>query len=166
MVRTRNIFDPERTGPATPQAPPPQGPVSQADYAALTGVLVTPEKTLAFFSGSRPEYSKVLATGGKIAGATVSKIGPGSVEVTRQKKTVTVAIGQTVPLDANTVPGPAPAPVPAIPAPTPSSYAPQPNGITPISAAPAAGSPASTGSAADREAVLRRMMERRQRELR
>ena len=153
-LQTRNMFDSERqpgvVAAATPQ-PAVGAPVTQADYVALTGVLITSEKTLAFFSGSRPDYNKVLAVKGKIAGALISKIAESSIEVTRAGKHVTVAVGQTVPLDANSVPAPAPATMAATASPS----------LTGTSL-----NSSTNPTSSDREALLRRMMERRQRELR
>ena len=149
MLRTRNIFDPERQpGAATPSQV--SAAPSAGDYAALTGTMITAEKALAFFSGSRPDFNAVLSTGGKIAGTKITNITTDSVEVERGGKRVVIAIGQTVPLDANSVPGPAPAPSASTATPSTPSAAP---GSSPA--------PAS----ADREAVRRRMMEKRQQEI-
>jgi len=145
LVQTRNIFDPERR-PNAGGAPPQQAAPSGADYVALTGIMMTTEKTLAFFSGSRPEYSKVLSVSGTIAGTTVTKIATANIEVERDKKTITVAVGQTVPLDGSV---PVAAPVPTISTPSTSG----------------SGVPLISGLPSDKEALLRRMMERRQQEL-
>ncbi len=162
LVQTRNIFDPERMPGVvyTPAVNQPQTTTPVAgDYAALTGTLLTAERTLAFFSGSRPEYNKVISVGGRIAGASLKNIAPNSIEVERAGKRITVAVGQTVPLNSSAVPGPAPVPV-AIPVATPSPFTfNSPTGAVPsISAAPTPGT-------ADREALMRRMMEKRQQEL-
>jgi hypothetical protein len=156
LVRTRNIFDPKRNADSVlqsevaqvvrRQSPPPAAGV---EYAALTGILITNEKTVAFFSGSRPEYNKVLPVKAVIAGATISKITPGSIEVQRDGKPIAIAIGETVPLD-----GSAPAPAPYNQAPPPAT----------AGSNPAPSSDTSPGSS-DRDSVLRRMMERRQKEL-
>jgi len=147
LVRTRNIFDPDRRAmvPASVvQAAPPSPPITPADFVALNGVLMTSDRTLAFFSGSRPEYSKVLPVQGSIAGATLLKITPDSIVVDRNGKQITVAVGQTIPLDGS-APAAAPVPVDSTPA------SPQ----TSSSAAP-------PGNASE---TMRRMMERRQKEL-
>ena len=153
LLQTRNIFDPERQPGVTNTAPVQvQTTPSNPDYAALTGTMITAEKTLAFFSGSRTEYNAVLTTNGRIAGAKVTKITAESVEVERNGKRVTVAVGQTVPLDASSMPT-------AAPASTPSSA---------TTASPSNTSPNASSTSApsgDREAVMRRMMEKRQQEL-
>lgn len=151
VLKNRNIFDSQRQPGAQAQATPA---VTRADFAALTGIMVTPEKVLAFFSGSRPEFNAVVAPNGMIAGAVIMRIAPDFIEVKRGAKTVAVAIGNTVPLDANS----ASIPAPAMEAPT----SPAPSNPTTSTASPGA-SP--TGPAPDREAVMRRMMEKRQKEL-
>ena len=150
MVRTKNIFDPARlpmpTGaPVVRQtaAPPPK----PSDYVALTGIMVTSDTAVAFFTGSRPDYDKVLTLNGDIAGAKLTKITPSAIEVDRGGKKITVAVGQTVPFD-NSAPAAAPQPV-AAPADT-SSVSP----LAPTNAVPAGMSD-----------VMRRMMERRQQQL-
>ena len=153
LLQTRNIFDPERlpgitTAPAAAQTPSP----TAADYAALKGTLLAADKTLAFFSGSRAEFNKVLAVGGKIAGATVTQITFDFIEVEREGKRIRIAVGQTVPLNASALPGTAPTSAPASTFTTPTN--------TPRSTAAAP-----TPPLADREALMRRMMEKRQQEL-
>lgn len=153
LLRTRNIFDPERQPGATAAASVQSAP-GHGDFAALTGILVTPEKTLAFFSGSRPEYNSVLPVGGTITGARLTRISADTIEIERDGKHTLIAVGQTVPLDAASVPGPAPTiDVSATAAPSPASDTP--------SSSPAGTAPAT----ANREALIRRMMEKRQKEL-
>jgi hypothetical protein len=151
MVRTRNIFDPDRqaNGPMTSSTTAASAsPTTAADYAALTGTLVTADKVLAFFSGSRPEFNKVLPLHGDIAGATITAITSASIIVERAGKPITIAVGQTVPLDGTTAPMAAP--------------------ILTINPAPAAteqANPSTNTSSSSKEAIMRRMMEKRQQEL-
>ena len=149
MVRTRNIFDPDRQGnaPITNAQPVVAAPTA-ADYASLTGTLVTADKLLAFFSGSRSEFNKVLPVGSTIAGATITKISPNEIVINRDEKPITIAVGQTVPLDASSVPTAAPI---TAANPTPAS-ADQPN-------------TSNTAASSSKEAIMRRMMEKRQKEL-
>lgn len=183
VLKTRNIFDPQRQPGAIATAPVASAPpVTQADYAALTGIMVTKEKVLAFFSGSRPEFNAVLAPKGIIAGAEIKNISPDFIQVDRNGKTIAISVGQTVPLDANSVPGPAPTPATPDPAASPlaasspgstdsASAAPAApaassgtNSATPASAVPASSPSAPAGLG--REALMRRMMEKRQQDLR
>jgi hypothetical protein len=119
----------------------------------LTGVMVNDGKALAFFSGSRPDYDKVTEVNGEIAGARVTKVTPEGVEVDRAGKNIRVAVGQTVPFD-NSAPG----------APPPGAAA---VGAAPAAVSPGAGdgSPASSPLPGNLNEVMRRMMERRQKEL-
>ncbi len=96
LVRTRNIFDPERHPASAKATGPAINPAS--DYLALTGTLLSKDKALAFFSGSRPSYDKVLPLREKIAGLTITKITPESITVDRAGKALTVPVGWTIPL--------------------------------------------------------------------
>lgn len=151
MVAARNIFDPERqpgVASSAAAASVSAAPVSGSDCAALTGTMLTAQKTLAFFSGSRPEWGGVFAVGASIGGARITKITSAGIEVERDGKKIAVAVGQSVPLDANSAPAAASALAPS---------ASQPPSVSP--SAPTV--PASS----DREAIIRRMMEKRQQEL-
>ena len=157
MIQSRNIFDPSRqpirtgsTGPR-PQAPP----VSRSDYASLTGTMVTPEKSLAFFSGSRSDYNKVLGVRGTIGGATITRISPSEVELERDGKKTVVGIGRPLPLGGSTSSPPAAAPSLSGSGSESTQSAPPP----PISPT---GSPASPTT--DRDELIKRMMQRRQQE--
>lgn len=155
LIQTRNIFDPDRRALAShwgatgaPVATPaPEAKPSGADFVALTGIMVTEDNALAFFGGSRADYDKVLSVKGSIAGATVTKITPANIEVSRDGKTIKVAVGQTIPFDGSS---PAPAPVPV------AGSAGTPSGNT---------SPGNAAPSGNVSETLRRMMERRQQEL-
>ncbi len=171
MVQTRNIFDPERQ-PIRPrqerERPSTPPPTRSSDYASLTGIMVTQEKTLAFFSGTRPDFNKVLPVKGSIAGATVTRIAPNEVEIEREGKKTVLTIGQPLPL-GNAVTASSPPAAGNTPAPSPNAPAPGPSPAA--SEAPATGqpaaSPATSGSAPlnfDRDELIKRMMQRRQQE--
>lgn len=160
MVQTRNIFSPDRRAMIAPRAGPAPAsdmkPVTHADYVALTGIMVSEGKALAFFTGSRPEYNKVLAVAGSIAGATLTHISLSNIEVLRDGKTMTIAVGQTVPFD-----GTAP-----VAAPGPSASVPDSQSANGSAPPPTADSTSpSPAPAADTSEVMRRMMEKRQQEL-
>ena len=112
LIHTRNVFDPDRR-PVRPVAGTPAPVATRADYTALTGTLLSAEKSYAFFSGSRPEFNRVLTVREKIANATITGITSANIEIERDGKHTTVAVGQTVPLDNQTAPGMPPAEVPA-----------------------------------------------------
>jgi len=138
VLKTRHIFDSQRGGGAAPME------VSPSSFAALTGILLSAEKTLLFFSGTHPDYNRVLNPGDTLGNAHILRAGAESIEVEVDGKTFVVGIGQTVPFDAASAPG-------QVPAFTPSAS----SGATSFS-----GPPASLN-----EAVMRRMMEKREQEL-
>jgi Ni,Fe-hydrogenase III small subunit len=158
IVVQRNIFDPERqpiaTGGAV-QARVVEPPPKASDYIILTGVMVDNGKALAFFSGSQPAYDKVTEVNGDIAGAKVTKIAPGGIEVARAGRKIVVAVGQTVPFD-DSAPGAPPADATLA-----SAAAPAMTGTTGAADLPPA-TPPLPGNLTE---VMRRMMERREHEL-
>ena len=163
LVLSRNVFDPERR--ALPRrelgqrSSVPQGMVRSS--VTLTGTMVTPSKSLAFFSSSRPGYNKVASVNEQVGDFKVLEIAPNEVMLEQAGQKVPLSIGKQLPLagadpappDATgtAVPGAAPAPpVPGVPG----AAAP----ISPITSAP-------PGAPVSKEETLRRMMERRQKEM-
>ena len=158
-VQTRNIFDPQRYPNSMATERPRTSaaryvPPRASDFVALTGVMVTGDKALAFFGGSRPDYDKVLGINEDIAGAKLTKVTATNIEVERDGKTIVVAVGQTVPFD-NSPPGAPPATFNAV-APAPAAAPAGEEGDAPAAAPPL------PGNLTD---VMRRMMERRQQQL-
>lgn len=148
-MRTKNIFDPERRGPRIESAPAATAS-NRPDFLALTGTMVTTGKTLAFFVGSRSEFNKVLSVREKIAHYTVASITPSHVELEKEGKLLTLAIGKQLAMDGTGTVSEstgAGAAGPSNTAPAGANMAPPP------------------GVPADKAEVLRRMMERRQQEV-
>ena len=182
MVQTRDIFDPDRSrdltlqsdiprrGESRPVATPPPVVATASDYVELTGVMTTEQETFAFFAGSQPEYNKVVAVNGSIAGATITKITSAGIDVARNGRQVTVPVGWTVPLNDSATPAlppsAAPAPVAASTAGT-SLSAPSvdPQAASQQVPLPDATSGSSSAPPDNVSDVMRRMMERRQKEL-
>ncbi len=183
LVHTRNVFDPDRR-PVRPANTAPVLGATRANYTALTGTLLSADKSYAFFSGSRPEFNRVLTVQEKIANATITSITGLNIEVERDGKRTTVAVGQTVPFDNQTAPGVPPVDVPP-PAPTLTDGAPPASvsatttttTTTTATAPPAYSRQAAPGTAAaatstapkgppsNLDEIRRRMMEKRQQEL-
>ncbi len=158
LMRTRNMFDPNRR-PARSEAPQRSvAPVreNRSSTLSLTGTMVTEGKSLAFFSGSRADYSKVLAVGDTIAGCKITAIKSTEIEMERGGKPGTLAVGQQLQIDG--APSDLPPPEAAAPA-TANATPGDPSPPTP--AAPGA-TPAASNDPSD---VLRRMMERREKEM-
>ena len=160
LMRTKNMFDPSRrparteTASARTTAP---GRENKSSTLTLTGTMVTDGKVLAFFSGTRADYSKVLSVGGTIADCKITAITATEVEMERGGKPGTLAVGHQLQIDG------APSDVPA---PEPTAAAPAPGAAPADSAAPATGGPtAGPAPSNDKSDVLRRMMERREKEM-
>ena len=161
LLRTKNMFDPNRrparteTASARTNAPVPQ---NKSSTLTLTGTMVTEGKVLAFFGGTRADYSKVLSVGGTIADCKITAIKTTEVEMERGGKPGTLAVGHQLQIDG------APSDVPS---PEPTGAAPAAPGAPPAdSAAPATAWPtAGPAPANDKNDVLRRMMERREKEM-
>lgn len=161
MVRTRNVFDPDRRSLSAPSSSPVPAVVKPSDYVALTGTLLNADKSLAFFSGSRSDFNKVLSVRDKIADATITDITAAGVEVDRGGKKVTVAVGQTVPLD-NSAPTAAPL---AQTLPSGGGDVASPNTAPnnpPTASASAATAAAANGLSSKQQEIMKRMMEKRQ----
>jgi hypothetical protein len=94
LVQTRNVFDPDR------RAPRPQGAVretttpARVESVALTGTLVQPDRAVAFFGGSRPEYRQVLPLLAEVAGYTLVAITTSHVELERDGERIQLPVGQ------------------------------------------------------------------------
>ena len=155
LVRTRNIFDPNRRAMRTETPRDARSSASQiarANTLSLTGTMVTEGRTLAFFTGSRSEYSKVIGVGDTVAEHKVKAITATQVELEHGGKTTVLAVGKLLTLEgtcrcSGRFRAAHPAHRPMRP---------------PAAPADAATAPASTN---DKSEVLRRMMERRAKEM-
>ena len=156
LMRTKNMFDPNRRPARTETASGrTTAPVreNKSSTLSLTGTMVTEGKTLAFFSGTRGDYSKVLSVGGTVADCKITAIKATEVEMERGGKPGTLAVGHQLQIDGAPSDVPAAEPAAAVPAP----------GAPPADpAAPGAAAPAASNDKSD---VLRRMMERREKEM-
>ena len=162
LLRTKNMFDPNRRPARTETASAPRpAPVreNKSSSLTLTGTMVTEGKTLAFFTGTRADYSKVLTVGGTIADCKITAIKPTEVEMERGGKPGALAVGHHLQIEGAPSDVPAEAPAPA-PAPVAGDAAAPPTDPA-APASPTAG-PAPSNDKSD---VLRRMMERREKEM-
>lgn len=152
LVRTRNIFDPDRRVAAPGGRTPPAAAERRSSFLGVTGTMVTPTKSLAFFTGSLSDYNKVAGIGERVADFSVTSITSTAVELERDGKKLSVAVGRRLSLEAGGEPRATESLQPG------SDTAPVPPLATPADDAPPSGVPAG------KEDVLRRMMERRQKE--
>jgi len=154
-IRSRDIFDPDRVPGKTAQAAASSrpststAPAAHAQSIRLTGTMITAEKTLAFFSGTQTEFNIVATVREKIGDFTLLGISASEVELERDGKRIVLGVGKQLSLDGTvsnaTTPLPASTPPPAT-----------------ADGKPAAAAPA---AADGKDNLLRRMMERRQKEM-
>ena len=156
LVRTRNIFDPNRKAVRieAPRSNTPTRPRSST--FTLTGTMVREGRSLAFFSGSRSEFSKVISVGDSVANFKITAIEPAQVELEHEGKKMTLAIGKPFQIEGK--PGD---PVEAEETPAAPDGTNAPEGTAPP--APAAAAPPAGGDA--KSEILRKMMERRAKEM-
>jgi len=159
LVRTRNIFDPNRKAvrdsSTTRQV---RAPRTRSSSFTLTGTLVREGRSLAFFSGSRSEFSKVISVGDSVANYKITAIQPAKVELEHEGKKLTLAIG--TPFQIEGLPGdPESADEPALSSDEANSTSSNDGSAPPE---PVAAAPAGTDPKSE---ILRRMMERRAKEM-
>ena len=161
LVRTRSIFDPNRK-PVRVEAPRAAAPRTRSSSFTLTGTMVRDGRSLAFFSGSRSEFSKVIGVGDSVANYKIAAIEPSQVELEHEGKKVTLAIGQ--PFKIEPQPGePAEPDEPEDAAKTEGTDGTKTTDGTSAPTPPNAPPPAS-GSGNSKDEIMRRMMERRAKE--
>lgn len=155
LVKTRNVFDPNRRAMRTESTTEKRDRTTRPSWFMLTGTMVTDGKTLAFFSGSRSEFSKVIPAGESVAGYKLLVVTPAQVELEHGGKSMTMGVGHRLQLEGMTDEVAASEPGPGAPPPpgAPDSATPP----SPAGAAPAAGG--------DKNEIMRRLMERRQKEM-
>ncbi len=166
LARTRNIFDPERRAIVTENALRP-ATASRPDSIALTGTMVTPGKQLAFFTGSRSDFNKVIGVRDKIADCTITGISSTHIDLERGGKALVLVVGKQLALDATGAISAAlatPLAAPGDPAPSDSGASATALSTPPPPPAEGAAPPA-PAPAGDKAEVLRRMMERRNKEM-
>ena len=118
LMRTKNMFDPSRRPARTETASAPRPAPARENKSStltLTGTMVTEGKTLAFFTGTRADYSKVLSVGGTIADCKITAIKPTEVEMERGGKPGALAVGHQLQIEGapSDVPAEEPAAAPA-----------------------------------------------------
>jgi hypothetical protein len=154
-VRGKNIFDPTRRGTRieTSSTARASTSTSRSRSLALTGTMVTAGQALAFFGGSAAEGSRVISVGNSVASYKLTAITPTQVSLEHEGKAITLEVGRQISFEGE--PG-----APGDPAPT--------GPVVETAHEPAAettGAPSVPGVAGDKAEILRRMMERRAKEV-
>lgn len=186
FMRLRNIFDPTRLrDPATDSSSRPvvTSSDSRAPFFALTGTLLRPEKVLGFFTGTGSDMNKVLGPGDSIAGYKILSVSIAGADLQKDGKTLNLPVGKQVPLSGSVAGTVQPYFAPEM-VPPPSSSSSSSSSSTPPPGAPPGPPPggmppppptssSSSSNSDDRkkshgskspEEILRKMMERAQRE--
>lgn len=83
LVTERNIFNPNRVGRTRESNEPPP---PRVETIAFVGTMETDQGLRAFFDSADAAFRKTLREGEAVAGFTVKKILPDSVELTRDEK--------------------------------------------------------------------------------
>lgn len=90
LIGDRNIFNPNRVGRSS--RPPPDAP--RGDVITFVGVMDYAKGLTVFFDSPDRNYNKALHDGGKLGPYVVKNIGPDSVDLLRDSKTITLKVGQ------------------------------------------------------------------------
>lgn len=92
IVTERNIFNANRSGRSSrPRNEPKRQP--RIDAFGLVGTMSSPKGLLAFFDGSSGDYRKALPIGGKLAGYEIVRIDNSQVELLAGAQKITLPIG-------------------------------------------------------------------------
>jgi len=151
-VKLKNIFDPTRRGmrsEATAADAASADAVKRGRSLALTGTMVTEGKSLAFFSGSAADGNRVVTSGNSVAGYKLAAIAPTQVALEHEGKQIVLQVGRQLTFEADGATGAA--------APVVEKAAEPMAEIT--------GAPALPGVSGDKADILRKMMERRAKEV-
>jgi hypothetical protein len=96
VISDRNIFDPNRR-PRVASGPAP----TVVDSFSLAGTMDYAKGKFAVFDGTSSDYHKVLESGGRIAGYTVTEIGRDMVKLSAGTNTLELRVGTQMRRDDN-----------------------------------------------------------------
>ena len=91
LISDRNIFNPNRT---VRRAPAPEEVVPRIDVISLVGTMNSDRGLVAFFDGSDPALRKTLKTGESVGPFKVTRIASEGVEVEREGQATLLRVGQ------------------------------------------------------------------------
>ncbi|MBE0544335.1 MAG: hypothetical protein IH623_23590 [Verrucomicrobia bacterium] len=92
LIAERNIFNANRSGGTVRPATPTRRPTTVETFA-LVGTMAYEKGTFAFFEGSRSEFTKVLKADGIIAGHKLLNIQANSVKLEADGKQIELPVG-------------------------------------------------------------------------
>ena len=91
LIGDRNIFNPNRVGRSSRSS---DAPAPRTDVISFVGTMQYEKGLFAFFDSPDSNYRKTLKTGGTVGKFTVKAISADSVELERDDKPVTLKMGQ------------------------------------------------------------------------
>lgn len=156
MIAQHNIFNPNRSARGARSTEDGEGGRRvRTESFTLVGTMLYGDKELAFFDSSSSSYKKALKSGDSVAGYKISNITPAGLKLEKDGKTVQMAVGQQMKrpdqgewtLSAERTPE------------TDSSSA------TSDTSSSSNDSSTSTNSSSDEDEALKRLMKRREEEL-
>lgn len=93
VVVERNIFNASRSGRQQPREREPARRPARTDTFGLVGTMTYEKGPLAFFDGSSSDYRQVVKPGGTIAGFQLEAIRPDAVTLRRDSNTFELFLG-------------------------------------------------------------------------
>lgn len=94
IISERNIFNQNRSPRSSRSEGTRSRPAPVVQLLSLVGTMSFEKGTFAFFDGTRSEYRKPLKTGEKIAGYEIKEIQPNSVKIANETNQVVLKVGQ------------------------------------------------------------------------
>ena len=173
LITTKNIFDPDRRPMPQENGEGEQrreiAPPIRSGYLTLTGTMVAEGKALAFFNGSQSDFNRVVSVNDQVAGCTITGISSAAVDLKRGEAAIVLPVGKQLTLDGTSkviTPEVQSAPAESSPVSSAPPSGGPPSFSGPPSPGPSAASsvPAPAGAPVDRAEMIRKMMERRQKE--
>lgn len=148
IIAERNIFNQNRSAKAARRETAPARPDPVIQSFSLVGTMSFKKGTFAFFDGTRTEFKKPLKAGERIAGYEIKEIKPGGVKIANETNEFDIKVGQQLRREDEDEWQLSTAPAPAqIPAATGDSDA------------------STAGGAGAEDEALKRLMEKRAKEL-
>ena len=152
LIVDRNIFDPNRI---SRHGPGPSRPPKSFDSLTLVGTMTYEKGTFAFFDGTSSEYKKALRLADVIAGYKVASISPNGVKLASGTNQLELSVGAQLRREENG---------PWRPSSQTTSYAATPDSTSTNAAAATSGPGSDTSSAGAVSDVLKRLMQKREKE--
>ena len=94
IISDRNIFNQNRSSRSARRDSSRQRPAPAVQSLSLVGTMSYEKGDFAFFDGSSPDYKKGLKPGDKIAGYEIKEVKPSCVTIANEKQQFEMKVGQ------------------------------------------------------------------------